>query len=190
MSKSLGNSEDAADAVNRIGADVHPPRVCLARLHHRHRVSARRSTTAVAESYRKIRNTCRFMLGNLADFDPARDAVPHAADARVRSLTCWRAPRTLKADVRRAYEAFDFQAAYHAMLNFVGRRSEFALSSTWRAIGCIAAAANSRERRSAQTALYHVLDALVRMLAALIPFTADEIYSHMPGEKRRRACIC
>ena len=88
----------------------------------------------------------------------------------------------LKAEVRRAYEAFDFQAAYQRVLNF----AVIDLSSLYIDVArdrLYCAAANSRERRSAQTALYNILDALVRMLAPLIPFTAEEVYSHMPGKR-------
>ena len=88
----------------------------------------------------------------------------------------------LKAEVRKAYEAFDFQAAYHAVLNFaVIDLSSLFIDVARDRLYC--GGANSRERRSAQTALYNVLDALVRILAVLIPFTADEVYLHMPGEK-------
>ena len=77
MSKSLGNSEDAADAVNRIGADV--LRLVYASLDYTTEIALGDTIyTAVSEAYRKIRNTCRYMLGNLADFDPARDAAPLA----------------------------------------------------------------------------------------------------------------
>ena len=108
MSKSLGNSEDAADVVNRIGADV--LRLVYASLdytteidagrHHLH--GGRRRPTA------RFATPAAIMLGNLADFDPARDAVAAGADARIRPLHRWRALERLKADVRRAYEELRF----------------------------------------------------------------------------------
>ena len=117
MSKSLGNSEDAADAVNRIGADV--LRLVYASLDYTTEIALGKTIyTAVSESYRKIRNTCRYMLGNLADFDPARDAVEPAAMLEFDRYIMARTER-LKAEVLRAYEAFDYQAAYHALLNFI-----------------------------------------------------------------------
>ncbi len=180
MSKSLGNTEDAQDAVNRLGADV--IRLVYASLMYSSDMNLGKTIyDAVSESYRKIRNTCRFVLGNLADFDPARDAVPYAQMLEFDRFMLARTEK-LKADVRKAYEEFDFQAVYHAVLNFaVIDLSSLFIDVARDRLYC--GGANSRERRSAQTALYNVLDALVRILAVLIPFTADEVYSHMPGEK-------
>jgi isoleucyl-tRNA synthetase len=180
MSKSLGNSEDAADAVNRIGADV--LRLVYASLDYTTEIALGDTVyTAVSEAYRKIRNTCRYILGNLADFDPARDALAPAQMTEFDRYILARLER-LKADVRRGFEEYDFQAAYHAIINFV----VIDLSSLYIDVArdrLYCAAAASPERRSVQTALYHVINTLVRMLATLIPFTADEIYSHMPGER-------
>ncbi len=179
MSKSLGNSEDAADAVNRIGADV--LRLVYASLDYTTEIALGNTIyTAVSESYRKIRNTCRFMLGNLSDFDPARDTVEPPAMLEFDRYIMARTER-LKAEVLRAYEAFDFQTAWHAIQNFV----VVDLSSLYIDVArdrLYCDAANSRERRSAQTALHVMLDTLLRMLAPLIPFTADEVYAHVPGK--------
>ncbi len=180
MSKSLGNTEDAQDAVNRLGADV--IRLVYASLMYSADMNLGKTIyDAVSESYRKIRNTCRFVLGNLADFDPARDAVPYAQMMEFDRFMLARTEK-LKAEVRKAYEDFDFQTVYHAVLNFaVIDLSSLFIDVARDRLYCDGA--NSRERRSAQTALFNVLDALVRILAVLIPFTADEVYSHMPGEK-------
>ncbi|HEX3409587.1 MAG TPA: isoleucine--tRNA ligase [Candidatus Binataceae bacterium] len=179
MSKSLGNSEDAADAVERIGADV--LRLVYASLDYTTEIALGNTIyTAVGESYRKIRNTCRFMLGNLSDFDPARDAIEPAAMLEFDRYIMARTER-LKAEVLGAYEAFDYQRAYHALLNFI----VVDLSSLYIDVArdrLYCDAANSRERRSAQTALQLMLEALLRMLAPLIPFTADEVYAHVPGK--------
>jgi isoleucyl-tRNA synthetase len=178
MSKSLGNFEYASEVVNRIGADVF--RLVFASVDYSSDMNVSDNLfSAVTEAYRKLRNTCRFLLGNLADFDPARDTIAPAAMLEFDRFVMARVER-LKATVRRAYEEFDFQTAYHAILNFV----VIDLSSLYIDVArdrLYCDAANSRERRSAQTALYLMLDALVRMLAPLIPFTADEIYSHVPG---------
>ena len=180
MSKSLGNAEDAADAVNRLGADV--LRLVYASLDYTGEVTLGETIyAAISESYRKIRNTCRYILGNLADFDPARDALPTARMAEFDRYILARLER-LKAEVRRAFEAYDFQAAYHAIINFV----VVDLSSLYIDVArdrLYCAGAESPARRSVQTALWTVLDTLVRILAPLIPFTAEEIYAHMPGER-------
>ena len=179
MSKSLGNFEYASEVVNRMGADVF--RLVFASVDYSSDMNVGDNLfSAVTEAYRKLRNTCRYMLGNLADFDPVRDAIAPAEMLEFDRFIMARTER-LKATVRRAYEEFDFQAAYHAILNFV----VIDLSSLYIDVArdrLYCDGAKSRERRSAQTALYLMLDALVRMLAPLIPFTAEEIYSHVPGK--------
>jgi isoleucyl-tRNA synthetase len=180
MSKSLGNAEDAADAVKRLGADV--LRLVYASLDYTSEVTLGETIyAAVSESYRKIRNTCRYILGNLADFDPARDVLPVARMAEFDRYILARLER-LKADVRRAFENYDFQAAYNAVVNFV----VIDLSSLYIDVArdrLYCAAAESDDRRSVQTALHAILDTLVRILAPLIPFTADEIYARMPSKR-------
>ncbi len=178
MAKSLGNAEDAADVTNRVGADV--IRMVYASIDYSAEMALGPTIfNAVSESYRKIRNTCRFLLGNLADFDPARDAP--ALDAMLEFDRFFLSRlENLKTGVRRAYDKFDFQTAYHAILNFI----VIDLSSLYIDVArdrLYCDGANSRERRSAQSVLYLVLDALIRMLAPLIPFTAEEVYSHLPG---------
>jgi len=137
--------------------------------------------SAVSESYRKIRNTCRFVLGNLADFDPERDAIEFRDMLEFDRFILARMEK-LKSEVRRAYEAFEFQTAYQAMVNFiVVDLSSLYIDVARDRLYCSAAA--SRERRSAQTALFNILDALVKMLAPLIPFTAEEVYAYLPGKR-------
>ncbi len=180
MSKSLGNSPDAVDVVGKMGADV--LRLVYASLDYTTEISLSETIySAVSESYRKIRNTCRFMLGNLADFDPARDRIALEDMPEFDRFMLARTER-LKSEVRRGYEAFAFQAAYQAILNFVVvDLSSLYIDVVRDRLYCDGA--RSRERRSAQTVLYDVLDTLLRMLAPLIPFTADEIYAQMPGER-------
>ena len=180
MSKSLGNSEDAVDAAGRMGADV--LRLVYASLDYTADIALGPTIfNAVSESYRKIRNTCRFVLGNLADFDPARDAVELKQMLEFDRFILARTEK-LKAEVRKAYDAFEFQAAFQVMQNFI----VVDLSSLYIDVArdrLYCAAEKSRERRSAQTALFHVLDTMLRMLAPLIQFTAEEVYSYMPGKK-------
>jgi isoleucyl-tRNA synthetase len=180
MSKSLGNSEDAVDAAGRMGADV--LRLVYASLDYTTEIALGATIyNAVAESYRKIRNTCRFVLGNLADFDPARDAVEYREMLEFDRFILARTEK-LKSEVRNAYEAFEFQTAYHTILNFI----VVDLSSLYIDVArdrLYCSGAESRERRSAQTALFHILDTLVRMLAPLVPFTAEEVYGYVPGER-------
>jgi isoleucyl-tRNA synthetase len=178
MSKSLGNFEYASEVVDRVGADVF--RLVFASVDYSSDMNVGANLfSAVSEAYRKIRNTCRYILGNLNDFDPARDSVEPSAMPEFDRFMMARLER-LKHDVRRDYDDYDFQAAYQAISNFVViDLSSLFIDVSRDRLYCDGAA--SPERRSAQTALYLVLDNLVRMLAPLIPFTAEEIYSHMPS---------
>jgi isoleucyl-tRNA synthetase len=179
MSKSLGNVENAVDVVKRIGADV--MRLVFASVDYSADMNIGETVfSTVVESYRKLRNTCRYFLGNLFDFDPA-DAVPYAEMLEFDRYALARTER-LKSDLRRAYEGYDFQAAYNLLLNFtVIDLSSLYVDVVRDRLYC--SGAKSRERRSAQTALYEILNALVRMLAPLIPYTADEVYSSLPGKR-------
>jgi len=182
MSKSLGNAEDAAEVANRLGADV--IRLVYASIDYTAEMALGPTIfAAVSESYRKVRNTLRYMLGVLAAFDPARDQV--AAD-QMPEFDRFMLARLehLKDHVRRAYDQYDFQTAYHTVLNFV----VVELSSLYIDVArdrLYCSAPRARERRSAETVLYHVLDTLVRLLAPLIPFTAEEVYSYVPGPKEK-----
>ena len=184
MSKSLGNTEDASAVTNRIGADV--IRLLYASVDYSADMNIGPTLlNAVAESYRKLRNTSRFLLGNVFDFDPARDSVAAAELLDFDRFILSRLER-LKSTVRRAYDNFDFQTAYHQLLNFaVVDLSSLYIDVARDRLYCSIPA--SRERRSAQTALFNVLDAIVRMLAPLMPFTAEEIYSYLPGKSAESA---
>jgi isoleucyl-tRNA synthetase len=179
MSKSLGNVENAEDVVKRVGADV--MRLVFASVDYSADMSIGETVfSTVVESYRKLRNTCRYFLGNLFDFDPAH-AVPYAEMLEFDRFALARTER-LKHEILRAYEGYDFQAAYNVLLNFaVIDLSSLYVDVVRDRLYC--SAADSRERRSAQTALYEILNVLVRMLAPLIPYTAEEVYSHMPGDR-------
>jgi len=178
MSKSLGNSPDALEVVDRIGADV--LRLVYASLDYTAEIGLGDTIySAVSESYRKIRNTCRYLLGNLYDFDPACDAVIAEQMCELDRFILMRLEQ-LKTTVRCAFESYDFQGAFHAILNFVVvDLSSLYIDTARDRLYC--SGAESRERRSVQTALHTLLDSLVRMLAPLIPFTADEVYLRMPG---------
>jgi isoleucyl-tRNA synthetase len=180
MSKSLGNTENAEDAVKRVGADL--IRLVFASVDYAADMNVGENLFAsVSESYRRLRNTCRYMLGNFFDFDPAKDPVVYDKMLEFDRFILGRA-EYLKERVRLSYEAYDFQAAYQALLNFaVVDLSSLYIEVVRDRLYCDGK--ESRERRSAQTALFHILDALVRMLAPLIPFTVEEVYSYIPGKK-------
>ncbi len=182
MSKSLGNVENAADVVGRVGADV--MRLVFASVDYAADMRVGEDLFgAVSESYRKLRNTCRYMLGNLYDFDPQRDLVETARMLEFDRFALLRLER-LKQTARAAYERYDFQAVYNALVNFaVVDLSSLYIEVARDRLYCSPAA--SIERRSAQTALYQSLDAMVRLMAPLLPYTADEVYSHLPGRREQ-----
>jgi isoleucyl-tRNA synthetase len=133
--------------------------------------------TRLVDAYRKLRNTFRFMLGNLKDFDPATDAVPAGEMAELDQWMLLRA-EDLVARCRTWYDNFQFHKIYHAVYAFftvdlsavyfeVVRDRLYTSAPKWQA------------RRSAQTALYRLLDAFVRLLAPLMSFTAEEVWGHM-----------
>src|SRR5262249_42136666 len=166
--------------VSRVGADV--MRLVFASVDYAADMRVGEDLfTSVSESYRKLRNTCRYMLGNLYDFDPERDLVEASRMLEFDRFALLRLER-LKQSTRAAYDHYDFQAVYNALVNFAaGGLSSLYVEVARDGLYCSAAAAP--ERRSSQTALYHILDALVRILAPLLPYTADEIYIHLPGPR-------
>src|SRR4029453_14560346 len=130
----------------------------------------------LAEAYRRVRNTCRFLLGNLADFDPVRDAVPDAALTGLDAWAMLRLHRTIER-VRKAYETYEFHLAFQSLHNFCA----VDLSALYLDVlkdRLYTSAANAPERRAAQTACHRILHALVRLMAPILTFTAEEAWDH------------
>ncbi len=132
-----------------------------------------------SDAYRKIRNTARFALGNLYGFDPARDSV---AEGEMREIDRWALAEldAVTGRVVEAYKAYEFHTVYHALYNFC----TVTLSARYLDIikdRLYTAAPKSRARRSAQTALYRIADALARLVAPILVFTADEIWENLPA---------
>jgi isoleucyl-tRNA synthetase len=135
----------------------------------------------MSEVYRKIRNTARYILGNLSDFNPETDSV---SDSGLTELDRWALSKldALLARATTAYERFDFHIVYHAAHNFCTvDMSNFYLDVLKDRL--YVEAKNSLSRRAAQTAIYRILRALVPLIAPLIPFTAEEIWSYLPKDK-------
>ncbi len=134
----------------------------------------------LTEAYRRIRNTCRYLLGNLNDFDPASDSVPYG---QMEELDRWALNRLqdLNEKTQKAYEDFEFHLVYHHLHNFcVLDLSSFYLDVIKDRLYTSPAA--SEPRRSAQTAMSIILDVLVRLMAPVLSFTAEEIWGHMAGK--------
>lgn len=180
MHKSLGNGVDPADVIKESGADILRLWVASSDYHSdvRHSKEIMRQ---LADTYKKIRNTARYILGNLCNkegFDPDRDSVPMAEMAE---LDRWALTRlnALIDKAAAAYEAFDFHVAVHSIHNFcVTDMSNFYLDIIKDRLYC--SGEKSPERRSAQTAMYLILQGISRMIAPVLSFTAEEIWKFMP----------
>ncbi len=180
MSKSLGNVMSPQQVVNDLGADV--LRLWVAATDFSAEMSVSEEILKrTADSYRRIRNTARFLLSNLNGFDPARDLLP-VED--MLELDRWAVGRAASAqrDILAAYDSYHFHPIYQKLHNFcVTDMGGFYLNIIKdRQYTC---QENSRARRSAQSAIYHIAEALVRWIAPILSFTADEIWQVMPGER-------
>jgi isoleucyl-tRNA synthetase len=180
QSKSLGNVTAPQEIIDKSGADV--LRLWAAAVDYTEDVRCSDEILSrIVDAYRKMRNTLRYALGNLDQFDPAADSV---AENEMLEIDRW-ALADLDAvieRVRAGYEAYDFQAAYNALYGFC----TVTLSARYFDIikdRLYIMAPRSAERRSAQTALYRIADSLTRLLAPLIAFTADEAWENLPGER-------
>jgi len=180
MSKSGGNAIPPKDVMKHVGADI--LRLYISSLDYFEDVRfGEEMFTRATDAYRRIRNTFRFILGNLGDFDPAKDAVAYADLIELDRFALHRLQELL-GEVIRAYERYEFHKVYHSIHNYCA----VDLSSLYLDIlkdRLYASAANSVERRSAQTVLYQILSSLTRMVAPIIAHTAEEVWQAMPGIK-------
>ncbi len=178
MSKSLGNVIEPQTIINSHGAEI--LRLWVASTDFRDDVRiSRERLTRLSDSYRKIRNTFRYCLANLYDFDPTQDAVPAESLLEVDQWALYRMSRLVDL-CRTWYQELSFHKVYHALYNFCTvELSAFYLDIAKDRL--YTAAPNSVARRSAQTALYRVADALVRLVAPILCFTAEEVWSHLQG---------
>ena len=176
MHKSLGNSIEPEEIIPHYGAEIIRLWTASVDFHEDVRISET-ILKRLVEAYRKLRNTFRYLLGNLSDFDPARDAVPAAELAGIDQWILLRA-EDLVARCRAWYDNFEFHKVYHNTYAF----ATVDLSAVYFDVlkdRLYTSATRSPARRSAQTALYRLLDALVRLLAPLVSFTAEEVWTHM-----------
>ncbi len=180
MSKSIGNVIAPQSVIKDSGADV--LRLWVAMVDYRDEIRLGKEVLArTVEAYRKIRNTFRYLLSNLYDFDPAVHQVAHRDMLSVDRHILSRYTR-LERKMRAAYDAFDFQSLAHAVNEFV----TVDLSALYLDVSkdrLYTFRADSLERRSAQTALYVLADGLVRLMAPILSMTADEIWARLPGTR-------
>ncbi len=180
MHKSLGNGIAPEEVIKDFGADILRLWVASSDYHSDIRISDD-ILKQLSEVYRKIRNTARYILGNLYDFNPDTDSV---SDDQLHDLDCWALATMdqLAKDCNKAYDNFDFHLVYHAIRNFcTADMSNFYLDILKDRL--YVEAPNSVSRRAAQTAIYRILRDMTLIFAPILAFTCDEIWQHLPKSK-------
>lgn len=178
MSKSLGNGILAEEVVNEYGADILRLWVASSDYHADIRIS-KEILKQLSEVYRKIRNTARYILGNLYDFNPDTDSVAYDDLTEADRWALGKMNELVKA-VRQGYEEYEFHSIYHGIYNFcIVDMSNFYLDIIKDRL--YTEAAGSRTRRAAQTTIYRILRDLTLLLAPILAYTADEIWKNLPG---------
>ncbi|HHT64154.1 MAG: isoleucine--tRNA ligase [Bacillota bacterium] len=180
MSKSLGNVVDPLKVIEQMGADV--MRLWVSSADYRSDLAnSPKIMKQISEAYRKIRNTARFLMSNLYDFDPAKDRVDFA---ELQELDRWAMHKLHKLIKRvlQAYRDYEFHIVYHAIHKFcVVDMSAFYLDIVKDRL--YTSLAEDKGRKSAQTVMYDVIHALVRLIAPILTFTSEEIWRYLPKEE-------
>ncbi len=180
MSKSVGNVVAPQKVVNNLGADI--IRLWTASSDYSAEMSVSDEILKrTADSYRRIRNTSRYLLSNLYDFNPAIDLLAYED---MLPLDLWAVDRAYQCqqDILEAYESYNFHVIYQKIHNFCAQE----MGSLYLDITKdrqYTMKADSLGRRSSQTAMYHIIEALTRWMAPILSFTADELWDHLPGER-------
>ncbi len=180
MSKSLGNVIVPQKVVGTLGADV--LRLWVAATDYSNEMSlSDEILKRVTDSYRRIRNTVRFLLSNLAGFDPSSHQVAVNQMVDLDRWAVWRTQQ-LQQEMLEAYRNYEFHLIYQKLHNFCS----VDLGSFYLDVlkdRMYTTQANSHARRSAQTAMYNIVEAMVRWIAPVLSFTADEVWKYMPGQR-------
>ncbi|MFZ3203462.1 MAG: isoleucine--tRNA ligase, partial [Pseudomonas sp.] len=186
MSKSLGNVVAPQEVNDSLGADI--LRLWVSSTDYSGEMAVSKVILQrSADSYRRIRNTARFLLANLSGFDPAQHVLP-AAD--MLALDRWAVDRALllQREIEEAYDSYRFWNVYQKVHNFcVQELGGFYLDII--KDRQYTTAADSVARRSCQTALFHIAEALVRWIAPVLSFTADELWQYLPGERNESVML-
>jgi isoleucyl-tRNA synthetase len=186
FSKSLGNGVDPVDVANRLGAEI--VRLWVASVDFREDVAASENLMQrVSDNYRKLRNTLRFLLSNLNDFSPREHAMHFS---QLQPLDQYILARTAELDaaIRTAFDEFEFHRAYQALNEFTNTD----LSALYLDVvkdRLYTLAPDAPARRSAQTALWRIAEALTRLIAPILSFTAEEVWQYLPKLEGREASV-
>jgi isoleucyl-tRNA synthetase len=187
FSKSLGNGVDPVDIAKRLGGEI--IRLWVASVDFREDVAASENLMQrVSDNYRKLRNTFRFLLGNLHDFDPSTNAVRDFAKLEPLDQYILAKLAELDKKIRKAYDDFEFHRAYHALNEFTNTD----LSALYLDVlkdRLYTFAPNHPGRRSAQTAMWHIAETLTRLVAPILSFTAEEVWQSLPKVEGREASV-
>lgn len=186
MSKSLGNVVAPKKVIDRYGAEI--LRLWVSASDYRDDVRISENILKqLSDAYRRIRNTSRFLLGNLKDFNPSADSVPYSDMVDIDRFALHRL-QSLVEKALKAYDTYEFHVIYHSLYNYC----TLDLSAFYLDIlkdRLYTSPATSVARRSAQTAMYRILDTMARLMAPILAFTADEIWRFMPETDKKAESI-
>ena len=186
MSKSIGNVISPSEVIGKYGAEILRLWVSASDYREDIRISDN-ILKQLSDAYRRIRNTSRFLLGNLYDFEPAKDAVAYDDMPEIDRYALHKLQLIVER-TRKAYEAYEFHVIYHGLFNYC----TLDLSAFYLDIlkdRLYTSPPDSVQRKSAQTVLHIQAETIARLMAPILPFTADEIWRHMPFRNGDRASI-
>jgi isoleucyl-tRNA synthetase len=186
MSKSLGNVIDPEDVMKTMGAEILRSWVSMVDYREEIRIG-KEILSRVSEAYRKIRNTFRYLLSNLYDFDPDKNA---AADDQLEPIDRWAMQELsdLSRRVVEAYDRYEYHVVYHSIYRFCSvEMSAFYLDISKDRM--YVSHPDGRRRRSAQTAMFRILNALVRLVAPIFSFTAEEVWREVPAFQGKESSV-
>jgi isoleucyl-tRNA synthetase len=186
MSKSLGNVVAPKEVINKYGAEI--LRLWVSASDYRDDVRISETILKqLSDAYRRIRNTCRFLMGNLYDFDPAKDTVAPAEMPEIDRFALHQL-QALTTRCKRAYDEYDLHVIYHGLFNFCTiDMSAFYLDIIKDRL--YTSRPDSHERRCAQSVLHALLDTMVRLMAPVLCFTAEEIWRYMPAVAGKESSV-
>ena len=186
MSKSIGNVISPTEVIEKYGAEILRLWVSASDYREDIRISDN-ILKQLSDAYRRIRNTSRFMLGNLYDFDPEQDRVDYNSMPEIDRFALHKLQLIIDKS-RKAYDAYEFHVIYHALYNYC----TLDLSAFYLDIlkdRLYTSPPQSVERKSAQTVLHNLLDAIARLMSPILPFTSDEIWRYMPSKNGEKSSI-